>query len=100
MIAPLHAVHAWVTILVCGCGGQTLDAGSNTDAGAVAPPSGVRWSQWPPSNDFNDNCSPSGSSPVVGSWVGHFDNYVFPSGSNEIRIDLIDAKFADQPIGP
>jgi hypothetical protein len=100
MKVPLHAVHAWLTILVCGCGAQTLDAGSNTDAGAVAPPSGVRWSQ-PPSNDLGETCSPGGPTSVVGSWLGHFDNYVFPSGSNEIRIDLIEANNpADSPNAP
>jgi hypothetical protein len=100
MKVPLHAVHACLTILVCGCGAQTLDAGSNTDAGAVAPPSGVRWSQ-PPSNDLNETCLPGGPTSVVGSWLGHFDNYVFPSGSNEIRIDLIEANNpADWPNAP
>ncbi len=91
MKVPLRAIHACLTILLSGCGAQTLDAGSNTDAGAVAPPSGVRWSAWPPSNDLNETCLPGGSTSLVGSWLGHFDNYVFPSGSNEIRIDVIDA---------
>jgi hypothetical protein len=90
MKVPLHAVRACLTVLVCGCAGQTLDAGSNTDAGVVAPPSGVRWSQ-PPSNDLGETCTPGGSTSVVGSWLGHFDNYVFPSGSNEIRINLVEA---------
>jgi hypothetical protein len=99
MKVPLHAVHACLTILVCGCGAQTLDAGSNTDAGAVAPPSGVRWPQ-PPSNDLDNKCLPGGPTSVVGSWLGHFDNYVFPSGSNEIRIDLTDANPAQVPNFP
>ena len=100
MKVPLHAAYAWLTILICGCGAQTLDAGSNADAAAVAPPSGVRWQQ-PPSNDLNETCTPGGSTSVVGSWLGHFDNYVFPSGSNEIRIDLIETDNpADGQNGP
>jgi hypothetical protein len=99
MKVPLHAACAWLTILVCGCGAQTLDAGSNTDAGAFVQPPGVRWAQ-APTNDLDETCLPGGPTSVVGSWLGHFDNYVFPSGSNEIRIDLIDADPADQPNAP
>jgi hypothetical protein len=100
MKVPLHAAYACLTILVCGCGAQTLDAGSNADASAVAPPSGVRWSQ-PPSNDLGETCTPGGSTSIVGSWLGHFDSYVFPSGSNEIRIDLVETDNpADQQNAP
>ncbi len=100
MNVPLHAACAWLTILVCGCGAQTLDAGSNTDAGAFVQPPGVRQSRTP-SNDLDDTCVPGGpTSSVVGSWLGHFDDYAFPSGSNEIRIDVTDANPAQMPNFP
>jgi hypothetical protein len=70
-----------------------LDAGSNPDADASASTvSGVRWSGWPASNDLNETCLAGGDPAIAGSWQGQFDSYTFPSGSADIRLQVVDAE--------
>jgi hypothetical protein len=52
----------------------TGGSGPRADAGPLPP--------WPTPTQ----CPPAGSSPLVGEWVGHIENYAFPSGSNLVHL--------------
>lgn len=71
--------------LLTACGETHLDAGSND--GGKTDVVGELY-QGTPSNSFGFDCSMPAPDSVMGTWVGQFDTYELPSGSNALRIEV------------
>jgi hypothetical protein len=80
-------------VLLVACGKTRLNVGSN-DAGTGARSRDAGTTevgelyQGTPSNSFGFDCTMPAPARVAGTWIGQFDKFKLPSGSNALRIDV------------